>query len=301
MLLCGMLFGYAARKTGLLKERWGRPLHTINVVVLQANICWLTLWAVEWRWDLVRLPITGLALSLTLTAVGYGAGRLHGLSRRDLGTFTLACGMSNLGSTGGMLVCRVVLGDEALRLGLVFLLYWTFFTFLICFPLAKHFGSDTRIALRRLLTSSVTDIRLLPLVGMMVGLVLGALAPGRPAVLEGVVYVMVLGSGFLAMFAIGVTLHLRQIRHYVGVYVSQGAIKFAVGPVCALGLIALFGFDLGSRTARVIVIMSCMSQAFYSVMIANLFGLNVHKANSMFLVNTLAFLVIVFPLLSVVL
>jgi len=299
MLLGGLACGYGCRRTGLLSERWGRPLHLVNIIVFQANICWLTMWGVSWERGLIRLPAAGLALSLALTLVGLAVGRLHRFERRDRGTFALACGMSNLGSTGGMLVVLVLLGDEALQRALVFLLYWSLFAFLFCFPLARHFGSETRIGLRRIVMSSVRDVRMLPLLGMIVGLVLSAAGPVRPRVVEPIVYVLVMASGFAAMFAIGVTLHLRMIRRFVPAYLSQAAIKFLAGPAVAGVLVLVLGIT-DPVNIVVVFVLGSMSQAFYSVMIANLFHLNLHLANSMFLVNTLTFLLIVFPLLTLV-
>lgn len=297
MLLAGLATGYAGRKSGLLKERLGKPLHFLNIIAFQANICWLTMWGVTWRWGLIRLPIVGLVLSLLLTVVGFGLGRLHGFGRRDRATFALCCGMSNLGSTGGLLVIRVLISDEALQLGLVFLLYWSFYAFLFCFPLAKHFGGERAVRLRHLLASSVVDVRMLPLVGMFAGLALAGWGPPRPDAVRWIVYGLILASGFMAMFAIGVTLHLRRIREFVPAYLTQGAVKFLVAPALMFALAALVG--LHGIPRRVVLVQASMSQAFYSVMIANLFGLNVHLANSMFLVNTLTFLVVVFPLLAV--
>jgi len=298
MLLTGLVLGYGARKTGLLPERLGKSLHLANIIVFQANICWLTMWGVTWQSGFIRLPIVGLILSLALTFAGFGVARLHRFGRADRATFALGCGMSNLGSTGGMLVIRVLIDEAALQRALIFLLYWSVFAFLFCFPVARHYGGKARVRLGRLIAASVTDVRMLPLAGLLAGLALGAWGPPRPKVVGPIVFVLLAASGFAAMFAIGVTLHLRRIRDYVSVYVSQGVVKFVVGPAIMAVLAVVFGF--AGVDVRVVMIQASMSQAFYSVMIANLFGLNVHMANSMFLVNTLAFLVLVFPILAMV-
>jgi len=298
MLFGGLVCGYLARKTGLVAERWSRPLHLINILVFQANICWMTMWGVTWEWGLVRLPVAGLILSVALTLLGLAAGRVHRFDRRDRVTFALCCGMSNLGSTGGLLVIRVLVSHEAFEHGLVFLLYWTFFAFLFCFPLAKHYGSATRTPLRRLILGSLVDIRMLPLAGLIVGLALNGWGPAQPKpVVEPIVSVMLLCSGFAAMFAIGVALHLSKIREFVPVYLTQGVVKFIIGPAIAAGLVLVVGIA-DPMDVRVVLIQASLSQAFYSVMFANILGLNLHLANSMFLVNTIGFLVVVFPILT---
>lgn len=299
MLLGGLALGYTARKTRLVPERWGKTLHLVNIIALQANVAWITMWGVTWEWNLIRLPVAGLILSMAATLLGLQLGRLHRFEGRDRATFALACGMSNLGTTGGLLVIRVLLNDQALRFGNVYLLYWSFFTFLFCFPLAKHYSSGTRTSFGRLVASSVGDVRTLPLVGLLVGLGLAAWGPPRPTVTEDIVLILVMVSGFAAMFAIGVTLHLRMVRHYIPAYFTQGGVKFLLSPLAAVALVALL--RLQGLHAQVVLIDASMSQAFYSVMIANIFGLNVHLANSMFLINTLTFLLVVFPLLSLLL
>jgi predicted permease len=298
MLLGGLVLGYAARKTGLLAERRARPMHLVNIVAFQTNVAWLTMWGVVWHWDLIRLPIVGLILSLAMTMLGLVLGRLHRFEGRDRATFALCCGMSNLGTTGGLLVIYVILDLEAVKLGNVFLLYWSFYTFLFCFPLARHFGAETRVGVLRLIAGSVMDVRTLPLAAMLLGLGLGVWGPTQPAVCKSILPVLILVSGFLAMFAIGVTLHLSKVREFLHAYLTQAAVKFVLSPLVAAGLV--LAFALHGPDAKVVLIDASMSQAFYSVMIANIFGLNVHLANSMFLVNTLTFLLVVFPVLSLV-
>ena len=175
MLLGGLLAGYSARRWGLVPERFSRTLHLVNILVFQANTSWLTMWGVSWRWEMIRLPALGLVLSVALTLVGLAAGRLHRFDRRDGVTFALCCGMSNLGSTGGLLVIRVLVSDEALQRGMIFLLYWSLFAFLFCFPLAKRLGGTSSGRARRFLGGALLDIRMLPLAGMFAGLALGSL------------------------------------------------------------------------------------------------------------------------------
>jgi len=100
-------------------------------------------------------------------------------------------------------------------------------------------------------------------------------------------YYLTLGMNF----SFGRILAVKQEHFFLGL------IKFIMLPLITLVIVNLFSLDHDIKT--VILLESCMPAAIYSVVSAVLFDLDPEAASSMFVVNTLAFIMLVLPLLFV--
>ena len=119
--------------------------------------------------------------------IGWVLARFHEWPSgpRSRGAYIFAVGLNNMGHTGGAVVCFAFLGEEALAQSVVLLLHWQFLVYLICFPLAKHWSdAHERLSPLRELVAALRDPRLLPLVGLLAGLLVNVCGVSRPDALR---------------------------------------------------------------------------------------------------------------------
>ncbi len=83
-------------------------------------------------------------------------------------------------------------------------------------------------------------------------------------------------------------------------HIKLAMVKFCLAPLLFLVLLCVARYFLPSlpqMAQQVVMVQSFMPAAIFSVVIANLFGLNARLASTLFLVNTVVFLVIILPVL----
>jgi predicted permease len=300
LMVIGLGGGYVFRLRRWASPAISRPLMAWNIVLGGTAIALLSVWKLELRVDLLRLPLVGALLSAIMTGIGYGAANLLRLRRRDTAVFALATGMSNLGYTLGGLLCFVFLGTDGLARAQFFVAYWSFYAFGFCFPFARAHGElDARMPLRRLIVRGFFDRRSMPLAGVLAGIVLRAAGAPRPEQIDTwyLLDAIVATVSFLSFFCIGITLSLRRVGPYARLYLPLTAAKFVIAPMVMFRLTQVFALD--PQMTAVAMTMSFMPTAIYMAMTANLFHLDRDMANSLFLVNTVSFFVVVLPLLYV--
>jgi predicted permease len=90
--------------------------------------------------------------------------------------------------------------------------------------------------------------------------------------------------GILGQFgAVGMTVYARRLPGFWKAATATAALKFLAGPALMLGVAAALG--LSGTPLGVCVLLAAMPTALYSVLMANLFGLNRDLANTTFILT----------------
>jgi hypothetical protein len=135
------------------------------------------------------------------------------------------------------------------------------------------------------LLRSLTDLRSLPLYMVMLGLVLNVRGVAPPEaiqrwrVIDGL---MVLGI-FLQFGGVGLTVEARRLPAFWKPALGTAALKFLLSPALMLGAALLLG--LSGMPLYVCLLLAAMPTALYSVLMANIFGLNKDLANATFILT----------------
>ena len=107
-------------------------------------------------------------------------------------------------------------------------------------------------------------------------------------------------GGFGGYFGIGLRLRLGDVRKYLREHVLLAAVKFAGIPLLSVGILAVVNLTpvpLSTLGQNVVVVEAFMPMAIQGVMIANLFHLDGRMASTLWLVNTVLFVLIPMPIL----
>jgi len=298
-VLLPLAAGYLVRRQGWLDPRWSRPILTASIAAGATLLVWLATWGVRIEPGLKFLPVIGALLTVTMLLVGAAVSPWLLPDRRSRASFAFATSLSNMGYSLGGIVVYALLGEQGYAQSIIFLIYWSPLVFGLYFPLARMVGRD-RLAFRwRDFLGIFRDVRSLPLLGLTVGLTLNLTGVSRPAAFGQVISVVFVLASTTTMFAVGLSLVLERLGHYTRSYAVISLLKFAVAPLVAVGLVTVFDRLFGmSRTSRqVVLILSACPVAVYSVVISTFFDLDVDLANSLWVVTTVVFLIVVLPAL----
>jgi hypothetical protein len=213
----------------------------------------------------------------------------------EAAVFGLQGGMGNVGYTLGGAFCFMLWGIQGLGLEQLFCMMWPFFAFLFCFPMARHYGemgsgeacpvvSPLRFAARTLWRSLI-DLRSLPLYTATLGVLLnvGGFAPPETVRQWGVIDALMVIGIVIQFGSIGMTVRARQIPVYWKMALASCGLKLVLSPL--LMLAAALAMGMTGMPLYVCVLLGAMPTALYSVLMANLFGLNRDLANTTFIVT----------------
>jgi len=304
--------GYVLRRLGVLKSEWAGRIMSGTIVGCDAPIACLALWFLQVRRDIWMVPAAGLIVGVATCLAGLAVARWRKMRPTDAAVFGLQSGMGNVGYTLGGAITFVLWGIQGLALEQMFCTMWPFFAFLFCFPLGRYYaeraggahesGGFVAYALKTL-WRSLTDLRSLPLYTATLGLVLnlaGAAPPERVREWHVIDALMVVGI-FLQFGGVGMTVRAGRMVIYWKKALGSAAIKFLVSPLLMLAVTVAMGMagapDL--RPFYVCMLLAAMPTALYSVLMANLLGLNRDLANTTFILTHAVCLAVAIPALCI--
>jgi len=270
-----------------------RRIVLLNLCMFDPVIILWTVWGLEISVALLYLPFAGLWIVTFGFAVGYLFSIPLGLSPKSRATFVISASLSNHGFTLGGFVCYLLLGEEGLALAYIFLTYFVFYLFMFIFPYARWAqASETPIPKYQLILDTVINVRNIPLYTTLIALTLQIWGIPRFAI-DMPVDTMLLISISIYYFSLGLTYSINQQPNYKHIHGYQVLIKFGIMPMFAF-LLTYF-LPLDPLMVSVIQIQSFMPVAILSVVVSILFELDTPMAASLFVWNTIVFLVFVFP------
>lgn len=295
-ILAAIAGGYAARKLRLVKTEWAGGLMSAAIIGVDAPIAWLAIWHLQMNREVWKVPAAGAVVGVVTCLVGLLIARRRRMAPADAAVFGLQGGMGNVGYTLGGAICLALWGMQGLALEQMFVLAWPFFAFLFCFPVGRHYGElasgleaspETSLVgyAVRTLWRSLTDLRSLPLYLATLGLALNLQGIRPPeAVRQWHIIDALMILGIVMQFGgVGMTVQARRLPAYWKKALGSAGLKFLVSP--ALMAATALGLGMAGMPLWVCLILSAMPTALYSVLIANLFGLNKDLANTTFILT----------------
>jgi len=302
VLVGGLVSGYLASSRFGLPERFAKKIMTAVLVSFNWLIALLVIWRMQLTGRLIWLPIVGVVLMLTITALSTGLFHFLDLDRKSRLTLILAAGLSNMGYTGGAFICYALFGAEGLALANIYPLFWLPLVYLIFFPLLKIHELRLRDSNAKFRFGQVLDFRFLVLPAVIVAIILNLTGLESPAFIAKlhIIDILVYIASSLAFFAIGLQVNLSRLKNHINLYFRLALVKFILTPVVAILLIwllALTGQNLTVLAQRVIIVLSVAPSAVLMVTMSNVFDLDGPLASALWVVTTAVFAAIVVPVL----
>jgi len=295
-ILLAMGGGYLLRRLGLVRAESAKPVMSAAIIGCDAPIAGLAIWHLAILEGVWKVPVAGGIVGVAACLLGLALARWRRMAPADAPLFGLQGGMGNVGYTLGGSLCFALWGLQGLALEQMYCLMWPFFAFLFCFPLARHYGERARgeraadglsgpAYAAATLARSLTDVRSLPLYTASLGLVLNlrGVAP-PPAVERWHVIDLLMGAGIFMQFGgVGMTVRASRLPLYWKKATGTAAVKFLASPLLMVG--AAWALGLTGTPLAVCLLLAAMPSALYSVLMANLFGLNRDLAGATFILT----------------
>lgn len=291
MIIAPFVAGYLTKHRYARPEVFAKRLIRANLMVFEPLIALWSIWGLNLKADLVYLPMAGLAMVLTGLLLGralVGCAHLTGPSRAS---FIISASIANHGFTMGGFICYLFFGEKGLGLSFIFLSYFMPYIFLVIFPYARSSGGFRRLNFIR---DFVFNPQNLPLYAIITAVALRASGLERPRIFFPIDALLMVSIA-LYYFTLGINFAFGDLLAFRREHALLGGIRFLLLP--ALVLAVLVTVHLDPLCEAVILIEAFMPTAVYSVMSSVLFDLDVKRASSMFVFNTVVFLAVGLPCL----
>lgn len=300
ILFGSLFFGILFRK--IRDEEYCQDLSKKMLVFLTKDIAsiiaCLSFWVIDVSGNvgILTLPLVGFMVSALTIFPARFLAKLHRLDRRETGSYITCAMFSNIGYTLGGFLAFALLGEAAFGLTILYCLYFKPFYYTFGFYAAEYYGTESKSNIFESLKKIFTEgIRLFPLIGLLLGVILNFSGLKRPDILGKLNEILIPWSTFGFIFAVGMTLKFGAVGKFKPQLFSMSLLKFVISPVIALVIAYLMGYAglMNGLPLKVVFIESVMPVAIASLVLSNLFNLDKDMSNSFWIVTTL----LVIPLL----
>ena len=297
-LILPLIVGYLLYQRRLLSDTAVNRLIRINVVAFFTLLSLFSFWALPLTRDLFMLPAF---FALIILLPGFISWRFLGQrfhSPIDRGTHLVSALLSNIGTLGG--ICAyIIYGERGFAYAQIGSALQNLTMVMLAFPIAQYYyllhknhGRSARLEARGFLGLLVSWNQL-SILGMITGLLLNASGIARPPVLsEAFSYIIHIAAWF-SMLPIGSLINFRRARHFVYLTLDMIFLRFLLLPAVTFVTARIFISD--PIVQNTLVIFASAPAAINATLAARLYHLNVDYTIAVFLVTTVLYLTILFP------
>jgi predicted permease len=284
---------YGSLTAGILLYRWKRYsslIMRLAILLFDTPILIYSFWIFDSKklTEYSLIPVMGAVLVLVPMWLASVFAKRILPEKKSQGSFILSAAFSNIGSTGGSFITYLLFGLHGLSLGYLYLLPYPLLVFTMGFSIARKYSSDERVHLKDYFLNIITNLfSLVPLLAMAAGFILNISSITPPDILVPLSDIWIKSGLGVMCFAIGMTLKLQRISSLIKPILSLCSIKFILIPCIAAAAVLLFYGSFSPLAAKIIMIQSFMPAAIYSVITANLFGLDRDLVNSLWISSTI--------------
>ncbi len=274
-------------------DQTSKALINVNLTVIEPPIVLWSIWGLALSAEMIFLPISGVCLAASGFFIGKLAVRKTRLTGKDAETFVISSSLANHGFTMGGFLCYLFAGEQGLALSAIFLIYFIPFTFLFIFSYA-NIKSRSQVFQWAFFRDMLFSPRNMPLYAVFAAIMIRLTGIDRPDIYFPIDILLILSIA-LYYFTLGINFKLDDLNLFKIDHLFLAIQKFAILPVVTF--IILDFSPISDSIKMIIKLQSFMPAAIYSVITAILFDLNAKYASGLFVVNSLLFIFIVFPLL----
>lgn len=277
-------------------DRMAKRLITVNLVFLEPPIILWSILGLTLSSEMVMLPVSGVMLAVAGFAMGKVVANGIRLTETSAKVYTICSSLANQGFTMGGFLCYLLAGERGLALSGIFMIYFIPYTFLFIFAYA---GMQNRRQLvsRASLTGFFFNLRNLPLLAVLIAISIRLSGIERPAV-QFPLELFLLVAIALYYFSLGINFRISDLNPLRKEHWMLAVQKFILLPILAFTVV--YFLPIAEELKLIIKIESMMPVAVYAVISSILFNLDSRKATGMFVVNSLIFVCLVFPLLFLI-
>ena len=291
-----LLAGYIAYQRGRISDALCNALIRFNIIVMATLLAVLSFWVMPLSKSLLCLPLFSALFMLVPGSIAYLTFARRHKDALSRGAYYMSAMLTNIGTIAGL--SAFILYDEV---GFAYVQIVSSFQVgllvLVCFPLAAMFraqgakeGTRVHLSLRELFLTP----NQVPVLGLIAGLALNVYGVERPAVLGTAFQALVHIGAWTALFPVGCLVDFSRALPYIKKTADLIPLRFLLTPLIFFGLCRLLFAD--SVLIGSVLLIAAAPTAINAVLTARLYKLNVDLTVASFLVTTVIYLLLFYPL-----
>ncbi|WP_378953964.1 AEC family transporter [Pelosinus sp. sgz500959] len=298
-LLAPLMVGYLCRFQNIVKEPVFNKMILNNILVIYPALSFLSFWVLPLDYHLIWLPVMGLAMGVIPGLIAYFVAEYKYTSDLDRGSYVMSAILSNLGTIGGLCVF-LLYGETGYAYQQLVVLFQYILMFMFCYPLAQYYYNRSQkgekikdVSVRSILFSR----NQLAIIGILFGVVLKQMGVPRPQSLDGLTQVLIHFGAWTALIPVGYSIDFGKLKEHYRDIKDLTVVKFILTPLLIYGGARLVIHD--QRMLNTILVLSCMPTAVNAVITSRIYSLNIHISVAAFILTTIVFLLVVYPILFI--
>lgn len=296
-MIVPLAVGYACRYQSVIKEQVFNKMILNNILVVCPIVSFLSFWVLPLTADLLWLPVISIFMGLLPGALAYYIAERKYKDDIDRGSYVMSAILSNLGTIGGVCVF-LIYGEKGYGYQQIILLFQYILMFMVCYPLAQYYYQRAHGGpkVKRISVASVLFSKnQIAVLGILLGGILQAAGIQRPEGLGEISVFLIHLGAWTGLIPVGYSMDFAKIKMYYKELTDLSIIKFLVTPV----IVYIVGHAVCSNQnmLNTLLILSCTPVAVNAVVVSRIYHLNVNIGVAAFIVTTVIFLFVQYPLL----
>ena len=297
-ILLPLAAGYFLKVHTLMPQKICDWLIKFNVIVMVTVLTLMSFWVLPLSARLLWLPLIGVLITAIPGVIGAKlfAGRFA--NELDRGAYVISAMLSNIGTIGG-LCAFIMYGETGFAYVQLVAAPQNILMVAAAFPLAKfyyekHKAAEKQAKLQLNFREMFITWNQIGILGMVAGIALQVCGIERPQFLGVLFHNLVHILAWVSLLPVGYLIDFSRAGRYYRRVTSMLWLRFVIVPVIFYAGFKLLFTDqvlLGS-----LLIMAATPAAINSVITAQLYKLNVDLTIASFLLTTVVFVLVVFPL-----
>lgn len=293
-----LAIGYYLHKYKLISINTCNLLLKLNIRFIMIITGLGSFWLIKIDQNLFLLVFVGIILISALPgllAFPYASHKIKNI--RNSGAYLLSSMLSNTGILGG-LCAYIAMGQLAYAYVQVIAMVQNIFTLSFCFPLAEYFHqkfiAGSKAKFQPHWRSILLSWNQIGLISMLVGAILNIYEIPRPDIFDPIFNASVHLGAWFGILPVGYLLNFKAARLYKYIALTIVPVRFFIIPILAYFSATFFTNDI--LLISVITLVSMCPIGINSVVVTQLYKLNTSIAEAIFLITTIIFIFIAYPL-----
>lgn len=295
-IILPLFVGYVLRKFAGVKKEKLDFLLVIQITVLIPVLVLLIFWEMELNKNMLLLPVLGFITPLISGAFGYLFSKNKFKDPLQKGSYIVSSILSNRGTIGG-LTMFILFGEAGYAYVNIIILFAVIYVFFITYPIGNYYSSRA-ITQRQTFKAIIFRKTNLPILGILIGIFLNIFAGERPDFIAPWLNPYAKLIAWIALLPVGASISFNTVKKHIKKVWDISLIKFIIMPI----ITAAIAYPLipDTQMATILVLVNTMPVAINSVVVSKLTKLDEDVSVSAFLLTTVIYLFVVFPIFAVI-
>ena len=285
-----MLGRYFRQKSALFESmiKW-------NILLLVPLLSLLSFWVIRLEAGLLWLPVLGIVMQIIPGFAGLLHARRKYESPLDRGSYMFSAMLSNRGIIG-MISVFILYGEKGYAMVRLVILFAGFMLYLVYFPIARHYYSihENSGRSKQPVIKHMFNRNQAPVLGIAAGIALNLMKVVRTQLFTGIFLTGIHISIWMYLLPIGYSIDFKQVRSHLTSVRGILPIKFMITPFTTYFAARLIGLE--GPALNTVLVLSMTPTAVTALIRTKIHNLNFHLAMSAYLLTTVVYLFVIFPL-----